>query len=101
MPAGASSGNGAPGPRSAAAVTTPSGTHVASNAGMRGPALFTRPRVTAERTRVRNAVSLGTRAGVPSTTSARTAVFRQNRPLPVRTYGMAPVVTVRRWPAAW
>lgn len=79
-------------------VTTPSGPHSVYQGAGQAASIYTPMRGSRERHRNRNIVGLTTRTGV-FISPVSTAVVRQNRPLPARTFGMAPVVNVRRTPA--
>lgn len=79
-------------------VTTPSGPHGVYQTPHATPS-FTPLRGTQERGRKSTQQYTNIRAGGPTVSPVATAQFRQQRPLNARTYGMAPVVHVRRTPS--
>ena len=82
-------------------VTTPSGPHTVATHGVNAgkQSVFTPLRGTVERTGLKGvAAGQATRAGAPFISPVATAQFRQQRPLPPRTFGMNPVVRVRQMP---
>lgn len=77
-------------------VTTPSGPHLVQNASGPNPLLGSPLRGTQEMLRRSTLNMVNIRAGMPTISPIATARYRQNAPANAHTFGMAPIVHVRR-----
>lgn len=96
MAAGHSGTSGGGVGRMTSRVTTPSGPHLVRNLSGPNPLMSSPLRGSQEMLRRSTLNMLNIRAGVPTISPIATARYRQNAPANAHTFGMAPVVHVRR-----